>query len=51
MREDFRCIACGYYFRYDFPEGKKKEVTCPRCNQLWKIEQGRFGAFRISMWI
>ncbi|MEM5871610.1 MAG: hypothetical protein QW051_01920 [Candidatus Aenigmatarchaeota archaeon] len=50
MREDFRCGACGYSFRYAF-EGKSKEVECPRCKQLWKIEQGPFGTFRLSMWI
>jgi predicted Zn-ribbon and HTH transcriptional regulator len=51
MREDFRCVACGYKFQYDFNEGKEKTLHCPRCKQLWKIKQGSMGAFRLSMWI
>lgn len=50
MKEDFRCSACGHSFGYDFSEGKKKEVNCPKCRQLWKIEE-KTGRFRLSMWI
>lgn len=50
MREDFRCSACGRSFGYDFGEGKVKEVNCPHCKQLWKIED-KVGRFRLSMWI
>ncbi len=50
MREDFRCIACGHSFAYDFSKGKEKQVKCPECNQLWKIES-RLGRYRLSMWV
>jgi DNA-directed RNA polymerase subunit RPC12/RpoP len=50
MREDFRCSACGRSFGYDFSKGREKEVHCPTCRQLWKIEQ-KVGRFRLSMWI
>ena len=51
MREDFRCIACGHSFGYDFSEGDEKTVSCPKCNQLWKVEKGSGGMFRIFMWV
>lgn len=50
MRENFRCSACGHSFEYDFGKGREKEVHCPKCRQLWKIESG-IGSFRLSMWI
>jgi DNA-directed RNA polymerase subunit RPC12/RpoP len=50
MREDFRCVSCGRGFEYNFREGKEKEVKCPNCNQMWKIES-KLGRFRLLMWI
>ncbi|MCD6590375.1 MAG: hypothetical protein J7K72_00190 [Candidatus Aenigmarchaeota archaeon] len=50
MREDFRCVACGYNFAYDF-KGKSMELVCPKCNQKWKIEASALGFFRLYMWL
>ena len=50
MREDFRCIACGHSCEYGFNEGSEKEIKCPKCNQLWKIES-KTGRYRLLMWI
>jgi rubredoxin len=50
MREDFRCVACGHAFEYDFAKGNEKSLNCPKCKQLWKIED-KAGRFRLSMWL
>ena len=50
MREDFRCGACGHSFGIKF-EGKSQAVNCPECKQLWKIESGPLGLFRMYMWL
>jgi predicted nucleic acid-binding Zn ribbon protein len=30
--------------------GKEKTVNCPKCQQLWKIED-KAGFFRLNMWV
>jgi phage FluMu protein Com len=50
MKEDFRCAACGNSFGYEFGQGRATELSCPKCKQMWKLED-KIGRFRLSMWL